>query len=292
MSAVKPFGENLTAMITPFEADGRLATDRAVALAERLLDGGCDGLVLCGTTGESPTMSAGEKSELVREVVQAVGHRAVIMVGVGTYDTEESVRLARQAERDGAHGLLVVTPYYSRPAQDGLVAHFTAVADASGLPVCLYDIPGRSVISIDFSTYVRLAEHPRIVAVKDARGDLQFASEVMAATGLAYYSGDDPLNLAWMSIGAVGFISVAGHVVPGRLRDLIRAYEDGDVFGARRIHEELLPLYRSVCQVGGVAWSKAALRITGFEAGNPRLPHVPADAVLTSEIAHVLKQYV
>lgn len=277
-------------MITPFDPAGGVSVDRAVELAVRLVDGGCDGLVVNGTTGEAPTVSAREKSDLVRHVVKAVGNRAVIMAGVGTYDTEESVRLARQAEQDGAQGLLVVTPYYSRPAQEGLVAHFTAVADATGLPVALYDIPGRSAISLDFATYARLATHPRIVAVKDARGDLQFASEVMAATGLAYYSGDDALNLPWLSVGAVGVISVVGHVVPGRLRDLIRAYESGDVARARGIHAELLPLYRAAGRIGGVAFSKAALKLTGVDVGQPRLPQVAADAVQIGELADVLKK--
>ena len=203
------------AMVTPFSADGKLDLDTGVSLAAHLVDKGCDLLVVSGTTGESPTTTPQEKSDLLRAVVDAVGTRATILGGAGTYDTAESIELARQAEQAGAHGLLVVTPYYSRPPQEGLIAHFTAIADATDLPVTLYDIPPRSVVPIETDTLRRLAEHPRIVAVKDAKGDLNAGAELIATTGLAFYSGDDPLNLPWLSVGAVGFISVIGHLVPG-----------------------------------------------------------------------------
>src|SRR3954463_11095917 len=225
----RPFGRVLTAMVTPFDADGRLDLARAEELADHLVELGNDGLVVNGTTGEGPTTTDAEKAELVRAVVAAVGDRATVVAGAGTYDTAHSVRLARAAQQAGAHGLLVVTPYYSRPPQSGLLLHFTAIADATDLPVMLYDIPPRSVIPIEIETLQRLAEHPRILAVKDARNDLRVGTEVIATTSLAYYSGDDPVNLPWLAVGAVGFVSVIGHVVADRLRDMLDAYEAGDV---------------------------------------------------------------
>lgn len=274
----QPFGRMLTAMITPFDAGGALDLDRAAELATFLVDAGCDGLVLSGTTGESPTTTDAEKAALLRTVVDAVGTRATIVAGAGTYDTAASVEMARQAQQAGAHGLLVVTPYYSRPPQAGLLAHFRAVADATDLPVMLYDIPPRSVVPIEVDTLLRLAEHPNIVAVKDAKADLVAGSEVMAKTGLAYYSGDDALNLPWLSVGAVGFVSVIGHAVAGRLLDMLDAFEHGKVDDARAIHLALLPLLRATGRVGGVTFAKAAIRLRGLDCGDPRLPQVAATA--------------
>src|SRR5215469_8565871 len=212
-----PFGRMLTAMITPFTADGALDTDGAARLATYLVDDmRNDGLIISGTTGESPTTTDQEMDRLLRAVIEAVGDRATIVAGVGTNDTAHSKELAKQAERARADGLLVVTPYYNKPPQEGLVAHFTAVADATGLPVILYDIPGRTGTAIATTTLVRLAQHPRIVAVKDAKGDFRAGSEVMAATDLVFYSGDDILNLPWLSVGAAGFVSVVGHVAGDR----------------------------------------------------------------------------
>ncbi|GAA3061852.1 4-hydroxy-tetrahydrodipicolinate synthase [Actinokineospora globicatena] len=281
----RPFGRVLTAMATPFAADGTLDLDRAQALAEHLVELGNDGLVVNGTTGESPTTTDQEKSDLVRAVVEAVGHRATVIGSVGTYDTAHTVALAREAEKAGAHGLLVVTPYYSRPPQAGLIAHFTAAADATPLPVMLYDIPPRSVVPIEVDTLRRLAEHPRIAAVKDAKGDLLAGSQVIASTDLAYYSGDDALNLPWLSIGGVGFVSVIGHVAAGRLRSMLDAYENGDVSTARGVHNGLLPVLRAFSRVGGVVFSKAALRLRGQDAGDPRLPLPPATAEQFAAIA-------
>jgi len=276
-ATTRPFGRVLVAMVSPFRADGSADLDTAQRLAVRLVDNGCDGLVVNGTTGESPTTTDAEKADLVRAVVDAVGDRATVVAGAGTYDTAHSVHLARAAEKAGARGLLLVTPYYSRPPQAGLIAHFTAVADAVGLPVMLYDIPPRSVVPIEVDTLCRLAEHPRIVAVKDAKGDLIAGSQVMTATGLAYYCGDDALNLPWLSIGAVGFVSVIGHVVPDRLRRMIDAFEAGDVNTARTVHNGLLPVLRAFGRVGGVPFSRAALRMTGLDTGEPRLPLMAPD---------------
>lgn len=261
-------------MVTPFSADGKLDVDAGVALAARLVDRGVDLLAISGTTGESPTTTESEKADLLRAVVDAVGKRATVIAGAGTYDTAHSIELARNAQRAGAHGLLVVTPYYSRPSQEGLIAHFTAVADATDLPVTLYDIPGRSVVPIASDTIRKLAEHPRIVAVKDAKGDLNMGAELIASTGLAFYSGDDALNLPWLSVGAAGFISVIGHLAPERLRALLEAYTAGEVVRAREINTTLLPLHAAMARLGGVAMSKGGLRLLGVEVGEPRLPQL------------------
>ncbi|MFD2465883.1 4-hydroxy-tetrahydrodipicolinate synthase [Amycolatopsis silviterrae] len=270
----RPFGRVLTAMATPFDRAGALDVKRAQELAEYLVDLGNDGLVVNGTTGESPTTTDQEKAALIRAVVEAVGDRATVVAGAGTNNTAHSIEQAHAAAEAGAHGLLVVTPYYSRPSQAGLYAHFTTVADATELPVMLYDIPPRSIVPIEVDTLQRLAEHPRIVAVKDAKGDLIAGSEVIANTHLAYYSGDDGLNLPWLSVGAVGVVSVIGHVVAGRIRAMIEAYEAGDTSTARTNHRAMLPVLRAMSRVGGVAFSKASLRLRGFEIGDPRLPIV------------------
>jgi len=286
----RPFGRVLTAMATPFDADGALDLKRAQELAEHLVELGNDGLVVNGTTGESPTTTDAEKADLVRAVVEAIGDRATVVTGAGTNNTAHSVEQARLAERAGAHGILVVTPYYSRPSQAGLYAHFTTVADASGLPVILYDIPPRSVVPIEVDTLQRLAEHPRIVAVKDAKGDLIAGSEVIAKTDLAYYSGDDGLNLPWLSVGGVGVVSVIGHVVAGRIRAMMDAYEKGDISTARTNHRGMLPVLRAMSRVGGVAFSKASLRLRGFDIGDPRLPIVPVTEDQSRLIAADLAQ--
>ncbi|WP_028476580.1 4-hydroxy-tetrahydrodipicolinate synthase [Nocardia sp. CNY236] len=262
------------AMVTPFSAEGKLDVDAGVALAAHLVDRGIDLLAISGTTGESPTTTESEKTDLLRAVVDAVGTRATVIAGAGTYDTAHSVELARTAQRAGAHGLLVVTPFYSRPTQEGLIAHFTAVADATELPVTLYDIPGRSAVPIARDTLRTLAEHPRIVAVKDAKGDLNMGAELIASTGLSFYSGDDMLNLPWLSVGATGFISVIGHLVPDRLRALHEAFTAGDVVRARDINATLLPLHAAMTRLGGVAMSKGGLRLLGIEVGEPRLPQL------------------
>ncbi|MDT0310336.1 4-hydroxy-tetrahydrodipicolinate synthase [Streptomyces sp. DSM 44917] len=269
-----PFGRVLTAMVTPFTADGSLDLDGAQRLAAHLVDAGNDGLVMNGTTGESPTTSDAEKERLVRAVVEAVGERAHVIAGVGTNDTRHSIHLARAAQQAGAHGLLTVTPYYNKPPQEGLYQHFTAIADATDLPVMLYDIPGRSGVPINTETMVRLAEHPRIVANKDAKGDLGRASWAIATTGLAWYSGDDMLNLPLLSVGAVGFVSVVGHVVTPELRTLVDAHTGGDVAKATEIHQKLLPVFTGMFRTQGVITSKAALGFLGLPGGPLRLPLV------------------
>jgi 4-hydroxy-tetrahydrodipicolinate synthase len=264
-SPAAPFGRMLTAMITPFAGNGAVDYEGAGRLAEYLVDEmRNDGLVVSGTTGESPTTSDAEKERLLATVIEAVGDRATVVAGVGTNDTEHTCELARAAERAGADGLLVVTPYYSKPPQSGLIAHFSRVADATGLPNLLYDIPGRTGTPIAVETLVRLAEHPRIVAVKDAKGDFGAGSWTMARTPLVFYSGDDMLNLPWLSVGAAGFVSVVGHIVGDRLHEMIDAHGAGLVADARRIHRELLPVYTGIFRNQGVIMTKAALGLLGL----------------------------
>jgi 4-hydroxy-tetrahydrodipicolinate synthase len=274
----RPFGAVLTAMVTPFHADGRLDLDAAQRLASHLVDQGHDGLVLSGTTGESPTTTDAEKEALLRAVLEAVGDRARIVAGVGTNDTAHSAELAEQAAKAGAHALLVVAPYYNKPPAEGLRAHFTSVADATDLPVMLYDIPGRTGIRIGTATLLRLAEHPRIVAVKEATGDLFAGSEVMATTGLAYYSGDDALNLAWLAHGAAGVVSVVGHVAGARYAQMVRAVDAGDLVTARALHTRLVPAVRGIMtRTQGAITAKAALQLQGVLAHRTmRLPLVAA----------------
>jgi 4-hydroxy-tetrahydrodipicolinate synthase len=284
----RPVGRVLTAMVTPFDAEGRLDPAKAQELAKHLVALGNDGLIVNGTTGEAPTTTDEEKADLVRAVVEAVGADATVIAGGSTYDTAHSVRVAKLLERAGAHALLAVTPYYSRPSQDGLIAHFTAIADATALPVMLYDIPPRAVTPIHVPTLIQLAEHPQIVAVKDAKGDLAAGSEVIANSKLAYYCGDDVLNLPWLAVGAVGFGSVIGHVVADRLRLMLDAYEKGDVAGALEQHKSLLPVNRAMGRTGpglGLAFAKAAMRLRGMDVGDPRLPIVPATEEQVAAIA-------
>lgn len=272
-----PLGRVLTAMVTPFAADASLDLDGAARLATHLVDLGNDGLVVSGTTGESPTTSDAEKDALLRVVLEAVGDRATVLAGVGTNDTRHSLELARAAERAGAHGLLAVTPYYSKPPQAGLLAHFRAIADATGLPVMLYDIPGRSAVPIATETLLRLAEHPRIVANKDAKGDPFAAERVMAATDLAWYSGDDALNLPLLALGAVGMVSVTGHLVADRHAAMVAAMEAGDVVRARETSRANVPVTVGVMtRTQGVIMVKAALAMQGLPAGPVRPPLVDA----------------
>jgi 4-hydroxy-tetrahydrodipicolinate synthase len=264
----RPFGAVAVAMVTPFDADGALDLGAAQRLATHLVDTGCDAIVVSGTTGESPTTSDEEKEALLRSVLDAVGDRARVIAGAGTNDTAHSVELAQRAAKLGAHGLLAVTPYYSKPPQEGLRAHFTAIADATDLPVMLYDIPGRSSVAIATETLVRLAEHPRIVAVKDAKDDAYETTWVLARTDLAYYCGSDSLNFSWLALGAAGVVSVIGHVAAAQLRDLVAHLDAGDLPAARAVNDRLLPVVRGIMtRTQGAIMAKAALQLAGV------LPH-------------------
>jgi 4-hydroxy-tetrahydrodipicolinate synthase len=264
-------------MVTPFADDGSVDIDGAQRLASHLVDeGGNDGLVISGTTGESPTTSDEEKDRLLRAVLDAVGARATVIAGVGTNDTAHTVHLARAAEKAGAHGALVVAPYYSKPPQAGLLAHFQTVADATDLSCMLYDIPGRTGVPINTETLQRLGEHPRIVAVKDAKGDLDASAQVLAGTDLAYYSGDDKVTLPLLSIGAVGVVGVPTHLVGVRTTEMVLAYENGDVARALAVHRSLLPAFTGFFRTQGVILTKAALRLVGLPGGPVRPPLVVA----------------
>src|ERR1700760_1957351 len=263
-----PFGSMVTAMITPMTSDGTVDYDGAARLADYLVaDMRNDGLVVNGTTGEAPTTSDEEKERLLRVVLEAVGSRAKVVAGVGTNVTAHTIELARSAERAGVHGLLVVTPYYNKPPQPALEAHFTAVADATGLPVLIYDIPGRTGTAVASETLIRLAEHPRIVGVKDAKDAPGATSHVLARTDLVYYCGTDMLNLPWLALGAVGFVSVAGHIVGDRLHEMIDVFEAGETGRARELHLELLPVYLGLFRQQGLVMTKAALNLLGLPSG-------------------------
>lgn len=273
----RPFGRVLTAMVTPFTADGSLDLDGAARLATHLVDEqGNDALVVNGTTGESPTTTDAEKERLIRVVVETVGDRATVVAGVGTNDTRHTIELAAAAEKAGANGLLVVTPYYNKPPQSGLLRHFTAVADATGLPVMLYDIPHRAGVPIATETLVRLAEHARIVAVKDAKGDLTATSWVTSRTNLAFYSGEDSLTLPALSVGAVGVVGTSTHFSGALTKRMIEAHDAGDTTTALELHRRLLPLYTGIFRTQGVILVKAGLAAQGLPAGPVRPPLVDA----------------
>jgi len=275
--ARRPFGRLLTAMVTPMRPDGALDVDGAARLATYLVeDQHNDALVINGTTGEAPTTSDAEKETLLRAVVEAVGDRAKVVAGVGTNDTRHTVELARSAEKAGAHGLLVVTPYYNKPPQAGLLRHFTTVADATGLPMLLYDIPHRTGTPIATDTLCKLAEHERVVGVKDAKGNLAETAWVLRRTDLAYYSGEDALTLPMLSIGGVGVVGTSTHFTGAGTKQMIEAYEQGRVDEALRLHRALLPLYTGIFRTQGTILVKAGLNVRGLPAGPVRSPLLDA----------------
>jgi 4-hydroxy-tetrahydrodipicolinate synthase len=281
----RPLGRLLTAMVTPFAPDGSLDVAGAQRLAAYLVDEQRhDGLVISGTGGESPTTTDAEKDTLLRAVVEAVGDRARIVAGVGTNNTAHTVELAHAAEKAGAHGLLVVTPYYNKPPQAGLVRHFTTVADAVGLPVLLYDIPHRAGVPIATETLVRLAEHPNIVGVKDAKGDLAASSDVLRRTDLAYYSGEDAATLPLLAVGAAGVVGTSTHFVGAPTKEMIEAYERGDVAGALALHRRLLPLFTGIFRSQGSILVKAGLNHQGLPGGPVRSPLVDATEAETHQL--------
>ena len=289
-STRQPFGVMLTAMITPMQADGSLDLVGAQRLATHLVDNlAHDGLIINGTTGEASTTTDAENLDLIRAVVEAVGDRATVVAGVGTNDTAHSVESAKGALRVGAHAVMAVSPYYNRPPQEGLVAHFKAVADATDLPLIVYDIPKRTGVAIETETLVRIAEHPRVIAYKDAKGDLDASQWGMARTDLAWYSGDDILNLPLLALGAAGMISVVGHLVGDRLKEMASAYCAGQVELAVEINRSLLPVYTGVFRTQGLILVKAALAELGLPAGPVRLPLVNASkeqlAILRTDLA-------
>ncbi|WP_237242821.1 4-hydroxy-tetrahydrodipicolinate synthase [Rothia nasimurium] len=275
-SAEPVFGRLLTAMVTPFASNGEVDEQATAALATNLVDRGHDGLIVCGTTGEYSTMTDEENENVFRIVKEAVGDRAKIVAGVGSNDTAHTLHLASRAEAVGVDGLLVVTPYYNKPTQTGLEAHFRTVADAVKTPVMLYDIPGRAGIPITPAVYRALADHENIVAVKDAKADFTAATEVMETTDLDYYSGDDGLTLPWLAMGAVGLVGVTSHVAPEHFRQLIDATVAGDLATAQKLHLDLAPVVRAaMSRVPGCVAAKQILTWQGIlDSATVRLPHV------------------
>jgi 4-hydroxy-tetrahydrodipicolinate synthase len=289
-SAEQLFGSNLVAMVTPMHPDGTLSTTGLAALVDHLLATCCDGIVVGGTTGESPTVTAAETAGLVSAVVAQVAGRARVIAGVGTYDTADSIRRAREAEAAGADALLLVCPYYSRPTQAGIVAHCLAVADATQLPVMLYDVPARTGTAMEAATLIELATHPRIRAVKDAKGDLFEAVSVMASSSLAYYSGIDELNLPYLACGATGVVSVVGNIVADRNAELIEAVRSGDLATARAIQAALISLTEAIMRTSqGAVMAKAALVARGVLASAAvRLPLVESPGPHLERLAAAL----
>lgn len=289
----RTFGSVATAMVTPFHEDGSIDIDSAVRVAVKLVDDGCDALVLNGTTGESPTTHQPEKDDLVRAVVDAVGDRAMIVGGAGSNDTAHAVRIAQGAQRSGAHGVLVVSPYYNRPSQEGVYQHIKAVADAVDVPVLLYDIPGRTGVAIGDDTLDRLAQHPRVLGVKDATGDVPAGFERMARTGLEFYSGDDALNFDWLAHGASGVVSVVGHVAAGAYATMVRAVDSGDLPGARDVAARMRPIVAALMSGGqGAVMAKHALVLQGIiPTATVRLPLVTASPAEVDALARVLREH-
>jgi len=276
MQITPPFGRLITAMVTPFNKAGEIDWAGLEKIAAHLVATGHDGIAVNGTTGEAPTTSDDEKDQIIKTVRKVVGDKIKIVAGAGNNETSHSVEQAKRAAKAGADGLLVVTPYYNKPPQAGIAAHFTAMADATDLPVMMYDIPGRTGIAIEPDTIVRLAEHPRIAALKDAKGDPASTSWVIKRSGIPVYSGDDILNLPLLSVGAVGVVSVCGHTIGKKLRELIDAWFAGNSARALEIHQEVLPVYTGTFRTQGAILTKAALNLLGLPGGYTRLPLVDA----------------
>lgn len=276
MLITAPFGRLITAMVTPFAKDGSIDWDGVATLANHLADHGHDAIAVNGTTGEAPTTKSSEKLEIIKVVKSAVGSRVKVLSGAGDNETSYTVEQAKRSAEAGADGLLIVAPYYNKPPQAGIEAHFKAVAAATDLPIMMYDIPGRTGVEIESDTIVRLFELPNIVALKDAKGNLAATSDVIARSGIPVYSGDDILNLPFLSIGAVGFVSVCGHTVGSELKEMLNAWFSGDTARALEIHQKLTPVFKGTFRTQGAILTKAAMTLMGLPGGTTRLPLVDA----------------
>ena len=276
MLITAPFGRLITAMVTPFTADGSIDWDGVAGLAHHLADHGHDAIAVNGTTGEAPTTKSSEKLEIIKVVKNAVGSRVKVLSGAGDNETSYTVEQAKRSADAGADGLLIVAPYYNKPPQAGIEAHFKAVAAATDLPIMMYDIPGRTGVEIESDTIMRLFELPNIVALKDAKGNLAATSDVIARSGIPVYSGDDILNLPFLSIGAVGFVSVCGHTVGSELKAMLEAWFSGDTARALEIHQKLIPVFKGTFRTQGAILTKAAMNLMGLPGGTTRLPLVDA----------------
>ena len=289
MTTPAPFGRLSTAMVTPFKKDLSIDWDGVATLAKHLLSTGHDAIIVNGTTGEAPTTSDDEKDQIIKVVKDAVAGKAKVVAGAGNNETSHSVEQALRAQKAGADGLLVVTPYYNKPPQAGIEAHFRAIADAADLPVMMYDIPGRTGMQIEPDTIVKLSEHPRIVALKDAKGDVASTSWVIKRSGIPVYSGDDILNLPLLSVGAVGFVSVCGHTVGKDLRELLDSWFAGNTSRALEIHQKLLPVFTGTFRTQGAILTKAALNLMGLPGGYTRLPLVDATDAQIAQLREDLR---
>jgi len=276
MSTHAPFGQLSTAMVTPFDKDGAIDWDGVAKLAQHLVDTGHDGIAVNGTTGEAPTTKSSEKLEIIKVVKSVVGSKVQVLSGAGDNETSYTVEQAKRSQDAGADGILIVTPYYNKPPQAGIEAHFKAVASSTDLPIMMYDIPGRTGVEIESDTIVRLFDIPNIVALKDAKGNLAATSDVIARCGIPVYSGDDILNLPFLSIGAVGFVSVCGHTVGSELREMLDAWFAGDTARALEIHQRLVPVFKGTFKTQGAILTKAAMNLMGLPGGTTRLPLVDA----------------
>jgi 4-hydroxy-tetrahydrodipicolinate synthase len=276
MSTTAPFGRLITAMVTPFAPDGSIDWDGVARLAVHLADHGHDAIAVNGTTGEAPTTKSSEKLEIIKVVKSAVGSRVKVLSGAGDNETSYTVEQAKRSADAGADGLLIVAPYYNKPPQAGIEAHFKAVAATTDLPIMMYDIPGRTGVEIESETIIRLFEVPNIVALKDAKGNLAATSDVIARCGIPVYSGDDILNLPFLSIGAVGFVSVCGHTVGNELKAMLDAWFAGDTARALEIHQKLIPVFKGTFKTQGAILTKAAMNLMGLPGGTTRLPLVDA----------------
>lgn len=285
-----PFGRLLTAMVTPFTSELKIDWAALEKVTHHLIATGHDGIVVNGTTGEAPTTSDEEKVEIIKRVKAIVGKDKFVIAGAGNNETSHSIEQAKMAADAGADGLLVVTPYYNKPPQLGIAAHFTAMAEATDLNVMLYDIPGRTGVQIEPDTIVRLAENPKIVALKDAKGDVASTSWVIKRSGIPVYSGDDILNLPLLSVGAVGFVSVCGHTVGKNLREMLDAWFGGNAARATEIHQQLLPVYTGTFRTQGAILTKAALTLMGLAGGYVRLPLVRATPEQIEQLREDLRQ--
>ena len=276
MTTPAPFGRLITAMVTPFAKDGSIDWDGVATLATHLADHGHDAIAVNGTTGEAPTTKSSEKLEIIKVVKSTVGSRVKVLSGAGDNETSYTVEQAKRSAEAGADGLLIVAPYYNKPPQAGIEAHFKAVAAVTDLPIMMYDIPGRTGVEIESDTIVRLFDIPNIVALKDAKGNLAATSEVIARCGIPVYSGDDILNLPFLSIGAVGFVSVCGHTVGNELKAMLDAWFAGDTARALEIHQKLIPVFKGTFKTQGAILTKAAMNLMGLPGGTTRLPLVDA----------------
>jgi 4-hydroxy-tetrahydrodipicolinate synthase len=287
------FGQVLTAMVTPFDQNGEIDFEATKTLVNHLIENGSDGLVIAGTTGESPTLTTDEKVELFEFVVNVVEGRVPVIAGTGSNNTKASISLTRLAEDAGVDGIMLVTPYYNKPSQEGMYQHFKAIAEATSLPIMLYNIPGRSVVNMSVETIVRLSKIDNIVCIKEASGDLDAMAQIISETASDFtlYSGDDGLTVPVLAIGGAGIISVASHIIGNEMQDMINNFKNGDIVKASTLHRNLLPLMKALFAAPNPTPVKAALNMSGINVGGVRLPMVALNVEETRALQSILQVY-